>query len=83
MKVTISFTTDNDAFQENFALEVERMLTQASHVINHNHNTIRETDVVVIRDSNGNTAGVVTMDRSEEETKHSRKAGAFSTPPLS
>lgn len=62
MKITISFDTNNAAF-EDFDDECDLVLTRALKVITQHAKTFVEGDITTqfLRDTNGNRIGTVTM----------------------
>jgi len=57
MKVSITFDTDNAAFEDSFLMEVTKTLSQAKEAIIDSENT---TSICrPLRDTNGNRVGVV------------------------
>ena len=59
MQVNISFSTDNDSFEDSFLMEVTRTLSQIKGAIldSENTTTIRHP----LKDTNGNRIGTVSI----------------------
>jgi len=64
MKVTITFDTDNAAFEDSFLMAVTKTLSQAKEVILGAHDPGSEPvhDRRLLKDINGNRIGVVELD---------------------
>lgn len=60
MKVTIEFNVDNDAFKDDFAGEVQRILKKANRELGEcDQENAFDADGIRLQDSNGNTVGVL------------------------
>jgi len=64
MKVTITFDTDNAAFEDSFLMAVTKTLSQAKEAIIDSENTscVRRP----LKDINGNRVGVVEIDNAND-----------------